>query len=86
MNKIERAISIFRCPRSGTSLSLVGQIVRSASGETYPVVDGKPILVRNVESMHTEKPADSIVSHNIARYVPPDIKGWKLHLGSGNVP
>jgi hypothetical protein len=87
MNKIERAISIFRCPRSGTSLSLVGQTVRSASGETYPVagdisrpevklpsfevgrhipgdvvghdavVDGKPILVRHVESMHTEKPA-----------------------------
>jgi SAM-dependent methyltransferase len=87
MEKIERALSILRCPRTGASLSLRGDHVESAAGETYPVVSGKPILVRQVEPMHKEKPAEGIVSQNIASYMPPPgVEGWKLHLGSGNVP
>jgi hypothetical protein len=86
MEKIQRAMSILRCPRSGTSLSLEGSVIKSASGETYPIISGKPILVRHVEPMHTENPTEGIVSQNIASYSPPDVKGWKLHLGSGNVP
>jgi SAM-dependent methyltransferase len=86
MEKIERAMSILRCPRSGTSLSLEGSVIKSASGETYPIIAGKPILVRHVEPMHIENPTEGIVSQNIASYSPPDVKGWKLHLGSGNVP
>lgn len=88
--KIIAYLDILRCPRSGTSLWVSGDELVSATGERYPVVNGKPILVQRVEDFHITAPADSVVSRNIPEFfMAPEIRalaGPKLHLGSGDVP
>jgi len=62
----------------------------STAGESYPLVDGKPILVRTILAMHLEAPPGNNISRNIGEYLPgnhyagPD--AVILHLGSGDVP
>jgi SAM-dependent methyltransferase len=89
-DKANRYLRLLRCPRSGTALALAGDELVSDTGERYPIVNGKPILVRQVEALHVTPPADAVISKNIAEYrLPPDIaatEGLKLHLGSGDVP
>ena len=85
-DKLSRIISILRCPRTGTELTIDGRQLRSSAGEVYPIIEGKPILVRQIEDMHTTPPAANITSQNIAEYIPARRPGWTVHLGSGNVP
>lgn len=88
--KIEAALHLLRCPRTGTSLRIEGLELVSEAGEHYPIINGKPILVRNITPMHVTPPDDSITSQNFDLYVPhPESSmtpGLKIHLGSGNVP
>jgi SAM-dependent methyltransferase len=87
-SKWEACLSILRCPRSGTALRVDGQSLVSAGGNRYPIVDGKPVLVRNVQPFHVTPPAANITSQNVREYTPTIDAGpgWKLHLGAGNVP
>jgi SAM-dependent methyltransferase len=78
-----------QCPRSGTSLSLQQGALCSTAGHTYSIIDGKPILVRVPQPMHSTPPSPQIVARNIQEFVldpsdPPD--GLVLHLGCGDVP
>ncbi|CAG9172359.1 class I SAM-dependent methyltransferase [Cupriavidus respiraculi] len=88
--KIEAALPILRCPRTGTRLFHEGAELVSEAGERYPIVNGKPILVRNIQALHTTPPPVDIVSQNFTQFLPHmesrRIDGFKLHLGSGNVP
>ncbi|MGF0237185.1 methyltransferase domain-containing protein [Rhodococcus sp. IEGM1300] len=88
--KIEAALHLLRCPRTGTALHIEGSELVSAAGERYPIINGKPILVRNVMAMHITPPDESIISQNFDVYVPHSasaaVPGLKIHLGSGNVP
>ncbi len=86
---LPQMIRILRCPRSGTPLRIDGDCLISATGERYPIVGGKPILVRYIESMHITPPDQSIISRNISHFTPwPDLgpDSLILHLGSGDVP
>jgi SAM-dependent methyltransferase len=53
-------------------------------------VNGKPVLVRNIQPLHVTPPKQSIVSQNIAEYTlsaeVATTPGMKIHIGSGNVP
>lgn len=88
--KLERLLSVLRCPRSGTMLRREGRELVSETSERYPIVDGKPILVRRVQPMHVTPPDSRHVSQNISNYSPPssiaELPGIKIHIGSGNVP
>lgn len=80
---------ILRCPRTGAPLRLSADELISDSGEHYPIVNGKPILVRQIEPIHLNAPAESVISRNIETYSPPpDIPtdGIVINLGSGDVP
>jgi len=81
-------LPFLRCPKNHDSLTLYGNYLVSTKGEKYPIIDGKPILVREVKPVHLRKPVPSIVSQNISEYTPPPglMPGLKIHLGSGNVP
>jgi SAM-dependent methyltransferase len=73
-------------------LTLADSRLISVTGESYPVVEGKPILVKQPTDMHLRPPQDAKISQNIARYTVgyPACRdradAWILHLGSGNVP
>ncbi|CAG9173024.1 methyltransferase domain-containing protein [Cupriavidus respiraculi] len=88
--KIEAALNILRCPRTGTRLHIEVDELVSEAGERYPIVDGKPILVRRIQPLHITPPDAAVVSQNIATYsLPPEMAtrpGFKIHIGSGNVP
>lgn len=88
--KLGRVLPILRCPRTGSALVHEGSELVSVTGERYPIVDGKPVLVRNVQSFHVNPPGDQVISQNIGEYsLAPDvaaIDGFKIHIGSGNVP
>ncbi|UQN68259.1 class I SAM-dependent methyltransferase [Burkholderia multivorans] len=89
-NKLEKILPVLRCPRSGTKLSIQGDVLMSETGERYPIVNGKPVLVRVIRPIHITPPPSTLVSQNIGSYTPsPEarkVAGFKLHLGSGNVP
>jgi len=83
--ELARMLPLLRCPRSGRSLmSEAGRLV-STAGESYPLVDGKPILVRTILDMHLAPPPGNNISRNIGEYLPgnhyagPD--AVILHLG-----
>lgn len=83
-------LPLLRCPRSGRSLMFEDGRLVSTAGESYPLVDGKPILVRTILAMHLASPPGNNISRNIGEYLPgnhyagPD--AVILHLGSGDVP
>jgi SAM-dependent methyltransferase len=62
----------------------------SEGGEQYPIINGKPILVRAPQTRHLTPPAPAHISQNQKRYVVEERSSVSprrcLHLGSGNVP
>ncbi len=88
-SKIEKILPILQCPRTKTALRAFDQELVSEAGERYPFVNGKPILVRNIEPLHTTPPARNIISKNTVDFTlngafRPDV--LVLHLGCGDVP
>lgn len=81
---------LLRCPRTGAPLKLSKGKLLSETGETYPIINGKPILVKRISELHITPPPNSMVSQNIRQYeLNTDVAkqpGWKLHIVSGNVP
>jgi len=88
--KLEKMLDVLRCPKSGTRLTVDGDILVSENGSQYPIVNGKPVLVLNIQALHTTVPSDSIISKNISEYRPPqfveDPDAIVVHLGCGDVP
>lgn len=88
--RINDLIAILRCPKTGSCLRLEHDVLVSEAGERYPIVNGKPILVRQIQPLHVRPPEDKVISQNIGHYDPPKeiahTTDFKLHLGSGNVP
>lgn len=88
--KLESLLPLLRCPRTGDLLTLRGDTLVAAGGETYPIVSGKPVLVRTIREWHISPPPADKVSRNIASFQPhsPAIQPGSaiIHLGSGNVP
>lgn len=87
---LETMLPILRCPRSGGTLAVRGDTLVSSGGEVYPLVAGKPVLVRTIRDWHLTPPPAEKVSQNIASYSvhSPVVRPESviLHLGSGNVP
>ncbi len=79
-----------RCPKSHCQLNLVRGELISRHGDKYPVVQGKPILVKHISAFHVTPPQKEKISQNIPVYSVPshitDPNALILHLGSGNVP
>ena len=89
MIELSRLLSHLRCPRSGAPLTERQGMLVSEAGHTYPIVNGKPILVRLPQPLHLTPPPKEIVSRNIPEFVcDPScpIDGLVLHLGCGDVP
>jgi SAM-dependent methyltransferase len=89
--KLEQMLEILRCPKSGSTLELTEQGLSATDGKIYPLVAGKPILVRNLLPMHLNTPEARQISQNSREFNLPDKYKDKediiaLHLGSGNVP
>ncbi len=89
-SRIEDLLPILRCPRTHTRLFLSDGTLVSEAGETYPIVNGKPILVKWLRDVHLNAPPPAKISQNKPSYVPPEsytVSAKRiLHLGSGNVP
>lgn len=90
-SKLSKILSILICPICRSYLVCNNDSLKcSASGHAFHFVDGKPILVREFSSIHTTKPDPSKISANIAEFNLDqsirELEGFKLHLGSGNVP
>jgi SAM-dependent methyltransferase len=86
---LEEMLPILRCPRSGTTLRRRGNDLISEAGDVYPIVDGKPITVMNLASLHVTPPSKGLISKNISEFVvsanlPSD--AIIVHLGCGDVP
>lgn len=88
--RIRELLPILRCPRTHTALRLEHGKLISEGGEEYPIVNGKPVLVKWPQNHHLVAPPPAQVSQNHARYVVEERTRWPiarcLHLGSGNVP
>jgi SAM-dependent methyltransferase len=88
---LDAMLPLLTCPRSGTTLTRSGdhQLV-SETGEIYPIVNGKPILVKQITPLHLTIPHESVISRNIEEFhIGPIDKGSSLivlHLSCGNVP
>ena len=81
-------LPILRCPITKGELKIEGDWLVSGD-HSYPVVAGRPILVRDVKPFHLAAPSAQVISQNIDSYYPPEwlpSDGVCLHLGSGNVP
>lgn len=81
-------LPILRCPETKGSLALQGDWLVGAHYR-YPVLGGRPVLIRNIRPFHLAAPSAQVISQNIDSYYPPDSlpsEGLCLHLGSGNVP
>jgi FkbM family methyltransferase len=80
----EACLPILRCPRSGTALRLDGQSLVSTDGHRYPVVDGTPVLVRNVQPSHVVPVSPNTAAQTVGVYtlVLDAGPGWKLRLGA----
>ncbi len=90
LNRITELLPILRCPRTHKPLHLDNGKLVSDRGEQYPIVNGKPILVRSPQPHHLNPPPAEHISQNQKRYVVEersrDSPGRCLHLGSGNIP
>jgi SAM-dependent methyltransferase len=88
--RILELLPVLRCPRTHGPLHLDHGELVSEKGERYPIINGKPVLVRSLQPHHLTPPAAAHISQNLERYVVEDrscvSKGRCLHLGSGNVP
>jgi SAM-dependent methyltransferase len=62
----------------------------SLEGDEYPIVNGKPVLMKRVSRLNVTPPPKEITSQNIPTFSPlvddADRALLILHLGSGNVP
>lgn len=88
--RIRELLPILRCPRTHGALHFDdGKLVSERGGE-YPIINGKPILVRSPQTHHLTPPPAAHISQNQARYVVEErcctAPKRCLHLGSGNVP
>lgn len=87
---LEKMLPLLQCPRSGTSLVRIdAETLRSEAGATYPIVDGKPILVRRVEPLHVIPPRREVISKNASAFSAPAFlpdEAVVVHLGCGDVP
>jgi SAM-dependent methyltransferase len=87
--ELKKLLPLLQCPRTGTSVRLVQNRLISDGGEQYPIVNGKPILVRHIQEFHITRPASAFISRNTTDYKPPShltSDALCLHLGSGDVP
>lgn len=88
--RIKELLPILRCPRTHTALHFDQGKLISGGGEEYPIVNGKPILVRSLQTYHLTPPLPEHISQNQKRYVVEErscsLPRRCLHLGSGNVP
>lgn len=88
--EIVRMLPLLQCPRTGGSLVCEADRLVSPSGETYPLVNGKPILVRTILDWHLTPPPENKISRNIGEFKPGNRYAGPeaviLHLGSGDVP
>jgi SAM-dependent methyltransferase/uncharacterized protein YbaR (Trm112 family) len=81
-----------RCPRCRTQLHQVSNhLISCRFRHSFPIVDGKPILIQKPSEVSLTSPANSITSQNIDLFSLPEglVFGPNskiLHLGSGNVP
>lgn len=86
---LKNFLSVIRCPISGTALRIEGSHLISEEGHHYPIVNGKPILIRLPTELNLTVPDKSKISQNIPTYNLPDHYGdspiLALHHGSGNV-
>lgn len=57
LSQIIELLPILRCPRTHTALHLVDGRLISEAGEEYPIVDGKPVLVKLPRPHHLSAPA-----------------------------
>src|SRR5271166_5795928 len=87
---IDAMLSFLVCPRTKTKLNRRdSDELISETGERYPIVNGKPILVREIRDSHLRPPLDSLISRNIQEFMPPAYLGETaiaVNLGSGDVP
>ncbi|MEW6570847.1 MAG: class I SAM-dependent methyltransferase [Nitrospirota bacterium] len=90
ITKIEEILSILRCPRTHTKLIMHNRKLISEGGEEYPIVNGKPILVKYLKPIHLTPPPEDKTSQNQTSYSAPATyispSDRILHLGSGNIP
>ena len=88
--RIRALLPILRCPRTHGGLRLAHGKLISEAGEEYPIVNGKPILVRSLQPHHLSPPPAAHISQNQKRYLVEERCCTSpqrcLHLGSGNVP
>jgi SAM-dependent methyltransferase len=88
--RIRELLPILRCPRTHGALHFEQGKLVSEGGKQYPIINGKPILVRVLQTHHVTPPPAAHISQNQKRYVVEErcgVFGGKcLHLGSGNVP
>src|SRR2546421_10458080 len=88
--RIKELLPILRCPRTHGPLRFDHGNLISEGGEQYPIINGKPILVRLPQTHHLTPPEEAHISQNQKRYVVEErscISPHRcLHLGSGNVP
>jgi SAM-dependent methyltransferase len=88
--RIKELLPILRCPRTHTALHFDQGRLISDGGEEYPIVNGKPVLVRSLQAHHLEPPAAGLISRNQKQYIVEErcssLPRRCLHLGSGNVP
>lgn len=91
LTKLSKILPILICPICRSNLVRnIDSLKCYTSGHVFPFVDDKPILVREFSSIHITKPDSSKISANIAEFNLDqsirELEGFKLHLGSGNVP
>jgi SAM-dependent methyltransferase len=88
--RIMELLPILRCPRTHGGLHFAQGKLVSDAGEEYPIINGKPVLVRSLQPHHLMPPEAAHISQNQERYVVEERScvstGRCLHLGSGNVP
>lgn len=88
--RIIELLPILRCPRTHGALHFNQGKLISDGGEEYPIVNGKPVLVRAIQAHHLAPPPAAHTSQNQKRYVVEERCRSSprrcLHLGSGNVP
>jgi SAM-dependent methyltransferase len=89
MMNVDAMLPLLQCPRSGTALRREADKLISERGDEYPIINGKPVLVRTILDMHVTPPEARLVSQNIAEFeVPEHLRAATaiINLGSGNVP
>ena len=82
-------LPLLRCPKSGTQFHRIGDQLVCEAGYAYPIVNGKPIIVREMAPLHVTPPKAEVIAKNISEFVFKDDFGEDaiiVHLGCGDVP